>query len=66
MVSEKSGHETKVKALWDAGLIEGFVTKQMAEQKLLSCTEPTFLLRFSDNHLGSISAVVFQGTTQFC
>lgn len=49
-------------------LLEGFISKHDAEKKLMTCNKPTFLLRFSDNSLHSISVVVLKGTVSeyFC
>ncbi|XP_055315898.1 signal transducer and transcription activator-like [Sitodiplosis mosellana] len=40
---------------WGAGLIEGFISKDEAWEKLRNCAPGTFLLRFSDSQLGAIS-----------
>jgi len=41
--------------LWQARYVMGFVTKQAAEQMLLSKPSGTFLLRFSDSELGGVT-----------
>lgn len=37
---------------WTDGLINGFISKRQAEEKLNKCPPGTFLLRFSDSEIG--------------
>ncbi|VDO92842.1 unnamed protein product [Soboliphyme baturini] len=45
----------KLLRLWDDGLIKGFISRKDAAATLLALPQPSFLLRFSDSHLGGIS-----------
>ncbi|OUC41211.1 STAT protein, DNA binding domain protein [Trichinella nativa] len=45
----------KLLRLWDDGLITGFISREDARSLLLSLHESSFLLRFSDSHLGGLS-----------
>jgi hypothetical protein len=58
MLQEKPGDKTRMKALWDAEFIHGFVSKEQAEPLLKSQKQPTFLIRFSENHTASVSFVI--------
>ncbi|EDO42973.1 predicted protein [Nematostella vectensis] len=40
---------------WKHGLIQGFLSKQQAQDMLINSEFGTFLLRFSDNELGGVS-----------
>lgn len=40
--------------------IEGFISKQEAETKLMQASEPMMLIRFSDNQLAGLS-IVYKG-----
>lgn len=40
---------------WNKGFIEGFISKERVEEKLSTCPQGTFILRFSDSVKGSIS-----------
>ena len=54
-----------LKQEWEAGLIEGFIDRSNAHEKLKMCQSGTFLARFSEHSCGAISVTYIQGTDSF-
>lgn len=44
-----------LRSYWKDNLIIGFITRKRAEELLMPCVPGTFLLRFSDSVIGSVS-----------
>lgn len=51
---------------WIDGYIIGFVRKKQTEEMLQSCTNGTFLLRFSDSELGGVTIAWVSGKSTTC
>ena len=51
---------------WNEGYIMGFVSKQKAEEMLLSKNHGCFLLRFSDSELGGVTIAYVRQVSCLC